>query len=79
MSEDSKSPKSNTEEEQQKLDGRKKRSIWKWVLLSLVMPFTAFFKLEELLGGKEEDDKYKEYQDEYNRPKDSDSENKKKP
>ncbi len=44
-------------------EGAKKKKIRMWVFLWLFMPFTAFFKLEELLGGKDEDDKYKEYHD----------------
>ena len=44
-----------------KLDPKKKKKAWMWAFLWMVMPFTAFFKLEELLGGEDEDAKYNEF------------------
>lgn len=53
---------SGKEEQSEK---QKKRKVWMWVFLWMIMPFTAFFKLEELLGGADEDEKYKDYQKDY--------------
>jgi len=36
------------------LDKKKKRKVWGLLLLWFVMPFTAFMKLDELLGSDED-------------------------
>jgi hypothetical protein len=45
-----KTPQDPAQDSESPFRGPKKRSVWTWLILMFLMPFTAFYKLEKLFS-----------------------------